>query len=280
MESYDVSIIITTRNEEKNIANCLKSIKEQAYPQNKIEAIVVDNNSTDRTAEIARGFTDKVYSYGPERSSQRNFGVRESKGEYILYLDADMILSENIVRECVTKCENGDLIALYIPERIIGNGFWIRVRDFERSFYNATCIDCVRFVRRDKFLEIGGFDENLTGPEDWDFDRRIRQVGNSGIINSPIYHNEGRFNLQKYLHKKCYYTKSFDRYIQKWGKDDPIVKKQLGFWYRYFGVFVENKKWKRLLKSPFLGLAVYFLKITLGIRYLLSYFKMFVCTAR
>lgn len=45
------------------------------------------------------------------------------------------------------------------------------MRDFERSFYNTACIDAVRFVRKDKFLEIGGFDESLTGPEDWDFDR-------------------------------------------------------------------------------------------------------------
>jgi glycosyltransferase involved in cell wall biosynthesis len=205
MENYPlVSTIITTRNEEQNIGNCLKSIKAQTYlsnlclsrrssatlrdnrssnlsnhptEQSGVEIIVADNNSTDKTREIALKYTNKVYNFGPERSAQRNFGVKQAKGKYILYLDADMILSENVIAECVEKCERGKYIALYIPERIVSlshnesidnfinnrcnhfynlrnQPFLIKVRDFERSFYNATCIDAVRFVRRDKFLEI------------------------------------------------------------------------------------------------------------------------------
>jgi len=53
-----VSVIITTKNEEKNIENCLKSIKLQTY-QN-IEIIVVDNNSSDQTKELSQKYTDKV----------------------------------------------------------------------------------------------------------------------------------------------------------------------------------------------------------------------------
>lgn len=49
-----VSIVITTKNEEKNIGNCLESMKVQTYSQEKIEIIVVDNNSTDTTKEIAK----------------------------------------------------------------------------------------------------------------------------------------------------------------------------------------------------------------------------------
>ena len=61
----------------------------------------MDNNSTDRTKEIAKEYTEKVYNYGPERSAQRNFGVKQASGKYILYLDADMILSEDVVFKCV-----------------------------------------------------------------------------------------------------------------------------------------------------------------------------------
>lgn len=300
-----VSIIVTTKNEEKNIANCLESIKAQnlssQFPipnfHSSIEIIVVDNNSTDRTKEIARRYTDKVYNFGPERSAQRNFGVREASGKYILYLDADMTLSENVISECVEKFKEGEteegkreLVALYIPERIVdlssgesisqllnqcnqgafnlrNQCYWTKVRDFERSFYNATAIDCVRFIRRDKFLEIGGFDENLTGPEDWDFDRRINDIGKVDIINIPLCHNEAEFNLKKYITKKSYYAKSFDKYTQKWGKDDRIIRKQLGLWYRFFGVFVENGKWKKMLKHPMLTLGMFFLRLAVGIRF-------------
>lgn len=264
-----VSVVITTKNEENHIGNCLESIRNQSYPQEKIEIIVVDNNSSDKTKEIARRYSEKVYNFGPERSSQRNFGVRQSNEKYILYLDADMVLSENVIKESVEKCERDGCIALYIPERIIGKGFWIKVRDFERSFYNATCIDCIRFFRKDKFLEIGGFDENFRGPEDWDFDRRIREVGEVNIINSPIYHNEEKFNLKKYINKKSYYTQSFNKYIQKWGRNDPIIKKQLGFWYRYFGVFVENEKWRKLLSHFVLTLGMYLLRFLVGLAYLI-----------
>ena len=51
-----VSAIVTAKNEEKNIERCLQSIKNQSYPQNKIEIIVVDNKSTDKTKEIVKTF--------------------------------------------------------------------------------------------------------------------------------------------------------------------------------------------------------------------------------
>ena len=72
----------------------------------------------------------------------------------------------------LTKCECENVDALYIPERIVGDGFWIKVRDFERSFYVGTVIDAVRFIRKDLFEKIGGFDETLIGPEDWDLNRQ------------------------------------------------------------------------------------------------------------
>jgi len=62
-----VSVIITTKNEEKHIENLLQSIKRKTYKN--IEIILVDNYSTDKTIEIARKYTDKIYLKGLERSS-------------------------------------------------------------------------------------------------------------------------------------------------------------------------------------------------------------------
>ncbi|MBU4338206.1 hypothetical protein KKD57_01465, partial [Patescibacteria group bacterium] len=145
-----------------------------------------------------------------------------------------------------------NLAGLYIPEIIMGESFWCKVRRFERSFYDGTVIDCVRFIRKDKFLEVGGFDESMSGPEDWDLDRKIRQIGRTALVKSPIYHNEAEFDLKKYLSKKGYYAKSFGAYINKWGKNDSEIKKQLGFYYRFIGVFIENGKWKKLIANPIL----------------------------
>jgi glycosyltransferase involved in cell wall biosynthesis len=78
-----VSIIITTKNEEKNIGNCLESILRniELKDYRNIEIIVVDNNSTDQTKEIARKYTKKVYKFGPERSAQRNLGAKKARGK-------------------------------------------------------------------------------------------------------------------------------------------------------------------------------------------------------
>jgi glycosyltransferase involved in cell wall biosynthesis len=268
MEQIDVSIVVTTKNEEKHISSCLESVLRQDYTADRLEIIVVDNNSVDRTKEIASRFTPLIFDHGPERSAQRNFGIARARGRYILYLDADMTLGEGLLSECAEKCDREGLAGLYIPERIIGKGFWIKVRDFERSFYNGTCIDAVRFFLRQTALAIGGFDENLNGPEDWDFDRRLRTAGKEVIASAVIFHNEGRFNLRRYLKKKSYYSRGFTAYIAKWGRDDPGIRKQFGFRYRYLGVFLENGKWKRLIGHPLLAGGMIFLRLAVGLVYL------------
>jgi glycosyltransferase involved in cell wall biosynthesis len=260
-----VSTVITTRNEEKNIERCLLSVKRQTYDN--IELIVVDNFSEDRTCEIAMSYTQKVYSKGNERSSQRNFGAKLAQGKYLVYLDADMILSPSLIQRCVAKAEKEKLEALYIPERITGKGFWIKVRDFERSFYTGTVIDAARFVRRDLFLKIQGFDETLTGPEDWDFDRRIRRLGKINTVNEPLFHNEGTFNLRRYLSKKKYYSAGVNKYLRKWGPKDSEAKKQTGLRYRLIDVFVEQGKWKKLVRHPCLAAGMYFLRFNVALGY-------------
>jgi glycosyltransferase involved in cell wall biosynthesis len=298
-----VSVVVTTRNEENNLGNCLLSLQGQTYPQEKIETIVVDNHSTDQTVAIAHRYTRKVFQKGPERSTQRNFGLKKARGKYVMYLDADMILSANLVLKAIEKLEKEGLVALYLPEVVLGNSFWSRVRRFERSFYDGTAIDCVRILKKEIFERTGGFDTSLTGPEDWDLDKKIRRLGKvallcsydlkeidrkvnaldytspqiyEGLITLPsvplIYHNESAFNFKKYVQKKNFYALSFQRYINKW-KDDSDIKKQFSFAYRYFGVFWENGKWKRLFEFPLLMMGMYWLRLAVGVTFLKSKFK-------
>jgi len=268
MEQIDISIIITTRNEERHIASCLESVHSQDFPAKKMETIVVDNASSDRTKEVSREFTPLIFNHGPERAAQRNFGIERARGKYILYLDADMTLGDGLLTGCLEKCEREALAGLYIPERVVGEGIWIRVRDFERGFYDGTCVDAVRFVRRETAREIGGFDEHLNGPEDWDFDRRLRRTGPVGMVDIPLFHNEGRFNLRRYLQKKRYYSRGFADYIAKWGRTDPEIRKQFGFAYRYIRVFLERGKWRMLIGHPILAGGMLILRLAVGIIYL------------
>ena len=265
-----VSVIVTTKNEEKNIGNCLESVKKQTYPQEKLEIIVVDNGSTDKTKEMARKYTDKVFDKGPERSAQRNFGVENSDGEYIIYLDADMVMSENVIADCAQEIEkDGAIVALHVSEIVMGDRFFSKVRRFERSFYDGTVIDGVRFIKKSAFLKVGGFDESLTGPEDWDLDKKLKKIGKIALVKTPIYHNEAEFDLKKYLSKKGYYAEKFDDYIAKWGKDDPDIKKQFGLYYRFLGVFIEKGKWTKLVAHPCLTFGMYFLRGLVGVKFLI-----------
>lgn len=286
-----VSVVITTKNEEKNIENCIKSILGQTYK--KTEIIVVDNKSEDKTKERARRYTRFVFDKGPERSVQRNFGmINKARGKYVVFLDADMIMSPNLIRECVKLIEKEKCLALHIPEIVLGKSFFSRVRRFERGFYNGTSIDGARLFLKSAFVEAGGFDENFSGPEDWDIDKKIKKMGRILLLEAEerlenwemsdfitargagkeekccIYHNEAEFNLKKYLSKKGYYAKSFGAYIQKWGRNDSEIKRQLGFYYRFLGVFVENGKWTRLVKHPILTCGMYFLRFLVGFAFI------------
>lgn len=284
-----VSIVVTTKNEESNIERCLKSIVSQDYKN--IEVIVVDNNSTDKTKKISKRY-GKVFNIGPERSAQRNFGmIKKSHGKYVMFIDADMILHPNLIKECVAFSEGKKANAIHIPEIIIGGSFFSRVRRFERNFYNGTVIDGARFFLKESFVKVRGFDTSMSGPEDWDIDKKIKKIGKIYLLPEikenfngelkefilknkvdpklvAIYHNEANFNLKKYLAKKEYYTKDFSIYIHKWGKEDKDIKKQFGWKYRLFGVFIENGKWKRLLIHPILSIGMYFLRFLVGIKFL------------
>src|SRR5712691_8291516 len=93
-----VSVVIPTRNAARTLDACLRSVRSQTY--GRVELVVVDNHSSDRTPEIARQYADVFETYGPERSAQRNYGARISSGDYVMFIDADMTLGPKLIDEC------------------------------------------------------------------------------------------------------------------------------------------------------------------------------------
>ena len=149
-----VSIVIPAYNSEKTLEKCLKSIRDQTYGN--IEIIVVDKFSKDRTVEIIKRYGARIIYDEGERTRAKNIGLEKAKGKYVLFVDSDMELSKEVVEECVELAEKDDKIGgIIIPERSVGNGFWVKVRDFERSFYAGTEIESARFFRRDLALKVG-----------------------------------------------------------------------------------------------------------------------------
>jgi glycosyltransferase involved in cell wall biosynthesis len=259
------SVVITTRNEAENIGNCIRAF--DAF-RDDVEIIVVDNSSTDDTKAIAAGLNAKVFDKGPERSTQRNLGWREASSEWVLILDADMIVPEALIKE-LFEATGKESDAYWIPEVRTGVGIRIKARNFERSFYDGTAIDALRFFNRRVLESTGGYDENLiAGPEDWELDIRILASGaDCKVMRNHLLHNEKRLTLAAMLKKKAYYSKSMAKYQEKW-RGHPALKRQFSLLYRYFGVFVENGKWRKLVRHPVLAAVMYFERFLVGLVYL------------
>ena len=117
----------------------------------------------------------------------------------------------------------------------------------------------------------GGYDENLiAGPEDWELDIRVLATGaRCEVMTHHLVHNERKLSFGRLMAKKAYYSRSMAAYQSKW-KGHPALKRQFGLYYRYLGVFVENGKWRRLVRHPVLAAVMYFERVAVGAVYLAS----------
>jgi len=270
-----LSAVITTRNEADNIANCIHAFDAV---RDDVEVIVVDNASTDATKGIAASLGATVLDKGPERSAQRNLGWRTATADWVIVLDADMILPPETVSEILgiasipqPSAHVSRPSAYWIPEVRTGSGLRVRARNFERSFYDGTCIDALRLFHKSVLMATGGYDENLiAGPEDWELDIRVLATGAKGaVLKHHLLHNEKKLTLARMLEKKAYYSKSMAAYQAKW-QGHPALAKQFGLGYRFLGVFVENGKWRRLVRHPILAGVMYAERVLVGLTYLLN----------
>ena len=248
-----LSVIITTKNEEANIGRLLDSIKKQRVDN--FEVVVVDNSSTDNTKKIAKKYGAKVFSKGPERSAQRNFGVKKASGKYVMILDADMWLSKGLIKDAVEIMESGKYGALIIPEQTGGTSFMAKVRRFERDMYQGDpTIEVARIFPRKVFLEFKGYDEGLTGAEDYDLPRRISKKYKIGWVNKQLVHHEQDLSLATLLRKKYYYAKQSVSYAEK---HPDLVATQGTILFRK--AYLRN--WREFIKQPVLGISFIVIRV-------------------
>lgn len=217
----DVVVVVPTRNSARTIESCLRSLRDQTYP---CRVVVVDNASSDGTPRLAGRLADVVINAGPERSAQRNLGAEvKPLGLHVGFVDSDMLLGSTVVAEAVAALRAG-AVAVVVPEVTIGDGYWARVRAFERSFYGGhVTVEAARFFRREAFAAVGGFDEMLTGAEDWDLTIRVRGLGKVERTQAPIQHDEGRVRYLDACRKKGYYAEGLRRFVRKHGRSSLTV---------------------------------------------------------
>lgn len=188
----EISVIIPTYNEEKDIENCLKSLISQSIKN--IEIILVDDGSTDNTLEIAKKYDIiilKQNHQGP--GAARNLGARKAEGDILIFVDADMTFKRDYLKNLVKPILEDK------TEKIIGtthnyeiatnaNNIWSSLWGKIRvSKENAKDVKIFRAIRKNKFIELGGFDPKYSYADDqtfW-FKHKIKPIV---AENTTCYH--------------------------------------------------------------------------------------------
>ncbi len=250
-------MIIPTKNSARTIAKCLQSLQDQTFRN--LEVLVIDALSNDGTQETSANNGAEVVVLEGERTKAKNFGIARAKGEYLLFIDSDMILDQRVIEDCVRVCEDDEKIAgVVIPERSVGSGFWVSVRDFERNLYSGLRVESARFFVKRFAADVGGFDEDILTYEESTLPNKLEERGYNvnARISSSIVHDEEGFSLVKWLSKKKYYGGTHDLYV---GRYPDYAHAQLSVT-RRVDVFLSNGKWKKLVKNPILTVGLVILK--------------------
>lgn len=172
-----VSIIIPAYNYANYIAECLDSVLSQTIKE--WECIVIDNGSTDNTAEVVKMYVAKdnriKYHYIDQKgvSLARNYAVSISIGKYILPLDADDKIDSSYIAKAVhIMNENPEISLVYCDAILFGsvNKKWILPEFNYRNLLIENSIFCSALYKKTEFETLNGYNTNMVeGFEDWDF---------------------------------------------------------------------------------------------------------------
>jgi len=181
------SIIIPAYNEEKLLPQTLYAVfeaKNRLSAKIAGEVIVVDNNSSDRTAEIAREFGAKVVFEKINCIARaRNSGAREARGKYLIFIDADTIVTPELLEQAIFNLDSGKICAggSYVGFEGSGVDFialflaWIWNHIIIRLYPVAA--GSFLYCLRSGWEDTGGFDERFFASEEIHFSRAIKKWG-------------------------------------------------------------------------------------------------------
>lgn len=182
--SFSYSIIIPALNESKYLPALLDSIAKQQY-KDPIEVIVVDGGSNDDTVKIALSYTPSMPNLtvlqGPrDIGAQRNMGAKQAKYQYLLFLDADVQLPNNLLSDLSTRTPTEPRFIIAVMHVFVGMSI------IDRVYYYIGCLFLFAFLvakmpvtngdfmltTRENFDKVGGFKEHVVLGEDIDFGKR------------------------------------------------------------------------------------------------------------
>ena len=231
-----LSVVIAAKNEEDNIGKCLESVKWVD------EIIIVDDMSTDRTLEIYRQYTDKIFLNDSQGSfhKNKNLGIEKTTGDWIFSLDADEIISPELAEEIKQAIKNPGNIGYYISRKNYFLGRWVKGCGWWPNWI-------IRLFKKGITRWPLGVHDTPT----------IKQKDKVGYLRNPLIHHTYQ-SLNQYFEKFNLYTTNLSQ--QEWERGARINKKNFLSYFFFKSIFYFFRKYflLREYKDGFRGFFISF----------------------
>jgi len=199
-----VSVLITIKNVEHYIANCLTSILDQTFHD--FEIIIVDDVSSDNTKKIIEEFKDKRIRYFRNKkwlglSESRNECLKHSEGDYVFFTDGDCVVSKNWIEEGLKYLNTADCIGVEGKTYYVSKEYKpTRSDDVVENKKGGSFMTCNIAYKKAVLRSIGGFDNRFSFHEDRDLGLRALKYGR--IRFNPqmlVYHQKKTFQPKQFV---------------------------------------------------------------------------------
>lgn len=186
------SVIVTTRNEEKIIEHCLRSVRNQTVKN--IEIILVDACSTDRTVRIARKYINRLAVKKCNVAEGRNIGAGMARSDVLVFLDADSMLLPETLEEVLKAYKRRGVVGASCPVLPISADIrYVSVYMFYNSMARLSSIlrkpqiaGIFCTYRREAFEKVGGFSKEVGILEDYHLSMRIGKLGKVKFLTNTV----------------------------------------------------------------------------------------------
>jgi glycosyltransferase involved in cell wall biosynthesis len=236
-----VTVVVPCRNEEKHIARCLESILANDYPKERMEILILDGMSEDRTREIVAGYSERypmirlVENPDKHIPAAMNLGIRNARGETIIKMDAHSTFQREHISLCVAYQEKygaenvggvckmipgadtttAQAIVLGLGSRFGSGNANVKVGVKEPTWSDSTAFGC---FKKELFERIGMYDEKLLSSSDLDLNQRIQAAGGRILVAPDVVVNYVADADLRALRRHVFADVVWISYVMKFGK--------------------------------------------------------------
>ncbi|HEV8538860.1 MAG TPA: glycosyltransferase family 2 protein [Bacteroidota bacterium] len=233
-----VSIIIPVKDGERTLDLCLRSVKRSYYKN--FEVIVVDDHSTDGSFEVAKHFQCTVVQAenGSGANNARNFGAKHARGEILVFIDSDIVISRETLLDMVETLEEDGIdavVGLYTAkhrhETYVSQykNLWVRYSYMKSTPAIDWLFGAISGIKREAFEKLGGFNVDLLarhGHDDIELGKRFVRANLNIALNMDVeVEHLKRYTLRSFIANEYHRSAGFAELATRFGETAQSVRK-------------------------------------------------------